>query len=163
MSTEFNILTENTFGFKGGKLYVMLLRDNGSYGVEVVDRAKTFGRKMADSREQAEFLFKSICDRLSNYKTIEDAVDAITKAFTFESVDKVLFVIIMDDKVCSQDDIVSIRDVIKFRTLLKFGYKKKVKEEDALTIYIYEKRTDKKPYAILVGTTKGSDFKLELI
>ena len=163
MNTDFNILTEDTFSFKGGKLYVMLLVDGGKYGVEVVDRTKTFGRKMTDSRSDADFLFKSISDRLSRYTKLKDAEDAIVKCFALDSLNKVLFVLIMDDKVGSQADIVSIADKVKFVSKLKFGYSKKKRDKNALTVYIYENRTDKKPYAVLVGTTNADDFKFELI
>lgn len=163
MNTDFRILSENTFNLKGGKLYVMLLRDNGNYGVEVVDREKTFGRKMTETRKQAEFLFDSISDRLNRYKCLKDAVNAIERCFALDSVDKVLFTLIMDDRVSAQADIVSMKGKVKFISQPLFNVKKDVKEKGALTVYIYEKRTDKKPYAVLVGTIKVNDFKFELL
>jgi hypothetical protein len=157
MNTDFNILTENTFSFKGGKLYIMLLLDKGKYGVEVVDRGKTFGRKMTETRSDADFLFESISDRLDRCKNLSEAENAIVKCFALDSLDKTLLVLFMDDKIGSQADIVSIKGKVKFITKPKFG------DDDSLVVYIYEKRTDKKPYAVLKGTTKGDDFKFELI
>jgi len=163
MNTDFRILSENTFNLKGGKLYVMLLRDNDNYGVEVVDREKTFGRKMTESRKQAEFLFDSVTERLSRYKNLKDAVFAIEKCFAFKSLDKLLFVLIMDDKVCSQADIVAMKGKFKFKTRLKFGYNKNVKDKDSLTVYIYENQTAKKPYGVLFGSADSKNMKFELL
>lgn len=155
--TEFRILRENTFSLKGGKLYLMLLRENGIFGVEVADRAKTFGRKMAKDRKGADFLFDSIEERLSRYDNVKDAEKAIENCFGFKSLDKLMFVLVMDDRICSQSDIVAIKGKIKFITRPEFG------ENDSLEVFISENRTDKKPYAVLKGTTKGDDFKFELI
>jgi hypothetical protein len=157
MNTEFRILNENTFNLKGGKLYTMLLRDNGIFGVEVVDREKTYGRKMTENLKQAEFLFDSISDRLIKYKTFTDAVSAIERCFGLDSLNKTLFTLIMDDKIGSQADIVAMKGKFKFVTLPKFG------KDDSLIVNIFEKRTDKKPYGVLIGTVKGDDFKFELI
>lgn len=157
MNTDFRILRENTFNLKGGKLYLMLLRDNGSFGVEVADRTKTFGRKMTVDRNQADFLFDSIEERLSRYTCIQDAEKAIETSFKFKSLNKLMFVLIMDDKICSQDDIVNMGDNVKYYTRPQFG------DNESLTVYISEKKTDKKPFCVLTGTTKANDFKFELI
>lgn len=135
----------------------MLLRENGNFGVEVADREKTFDRKMTKDRKEADLLFDSIEDRLARYKHLRDAEKAIETCFGFKSLDKLLFVLIMDDRISSQADIVAIKGRVKFVTRPKFG------DDDALTVYIFENRADKKPYGVLKGTTRGDDFKFELI
>lgn len=163
MNTDFKIINENTFSFKGGKLYLMLLYENGEFGVEVVDHTKTFGRKIAKDYKSADFLFESVANRLSQYKCLEDAENAIIKCFAFDSLDKLLFVLIMDDRISSQADIVSIKNKFNFIINLKFGYKKKVKNSNYITIYVYEKITDKKPYGLLYGSSMANDMKFELL
>jgi hypothetical protein len=157
MNTDFRILRENTFNLKGGKLYLMLLRENGNYGVEVVDREKTFGRKMSKDRKEADFLFDTIEDRLARYKNLKEAEKAIESCFGFKSLDKLLFVLIMDDRISCQADIVAMKGKVKFVTRPEFG------DNDSLTVYIFENKTDKKPYGVLKGTTKVNDFKFELL
>lgn len=163
MNTDFRIIKENTFSLKGGKLYTMLLRENGVFGVEVVDRTKTFGRKFAKTFEDAEFLFDSIAERIAQYKDLTDAENAIARCFAFKSLDKLLFVLIMDDRLSSQADIVAIKGKFKFRTRLKFGYRKKVKDIDSLTIYIYDTETSKRPYAVMYGAADAQKLIFELL
>jgi hypothetical protein len=163
MDTDFKVINENTFSFKDGELYVMLLRENGEFGVEVVDREKTFGRKITQDYKTADFLFESVINRLSQYKCLEDAENAIMKCFAFDSLDKLLFVLIMDDRISSQSDIVSIESKFNFIIRLKFGYRKKIKNKNSITIYVYEKITDKKPYALLYGSDMANDMRFELL
>lgn len=162
MLTDFRILKEETFNFKGGKLYVMLLRENAKFGIEVVDREKSFGRKFTANRDEADFLFESIANRLSKYKNIKDAEAAIKRSFSLEPIDKLLFVLIVDDSVISQNDIVSLKDKLKFKTRVKIDYFKKKKKENALTIYVYSD-SEKKPFGVLIGTREAKDLRLELL
>lgn len=157
MNNDFRVIRENTFNLKGGKLYLMLLRDNGVFGVEVVDREKTFGRQMTNTRKEADFLFDSIVDRLDKFTSIKDAENAIKRCFKVKSTDKMMFVLIMDNKVSSQTDIVAIRDKIKFVTKVKFN-----REKGLMTIHVSENRTEK-PFATLKGTDDGKNLIFELL
>ena len=159
MNTEFRVLKEETFSLKGGTIYTMLLRENGIFGVEVVNNKKTFGRKYTKDRPEADLLFDMTVDRLSQYKSIVDAEKAVENCFGFKSLNKLMFVLLMDDVVCSQVDIVIMKSKgkVKFVTHHEFG------DDDSLSIYISEKITDKKPYGVLKGTVRGRDFKCELL
>lgn len=162
MLNDFRILSENTFNFKGGKLYLMLLRENAKYGVEIVDREKSFGRKFAESRAEADYLFESIVNRLSKYKSLKDAEIAIKRCFSLKSLDKLLFVLIMDDSVVTQDDIKSLKEKLKFKTRVKVNYLKSKKKENALTVYVYL-NSEKRAFGVLTGTREAKDLKLELL
>jgi hypothetical protein len=163
MNTDFRILAEETFTFKGGKLYVMLLREDAKFGVEVVNREKTFGRLFSDDRQSAEFLFDSVKNRLLLYKKIGDAEDAIVLCFGLKSMSKILFSLTMGDRVTNNADMKEIRYKFDHDIRLKFGYKKKLKELNGLTIYIYESRTSRKPFGLLYGTDRGDDMLFELL
>lgn len=162
MLNDFRILSEETFNFKGGKLYLMLLRENAKYGVEVVDREKSFGRKIVGSRSDADFLFESISNRLSKYKTIKDAETAIKRCFSLKDMNKLLFVLIVDDSTISQSDIKSLKKNINFRTRVKVDYLKSKKKENALTVYVYAD-SERKAFGVLTGTREAKDLKFELL
>ena len=164
MSNEFRILLEETFSFKGGKLYLMLLRENENFGVEVVDRDKTFGRKYTEDRKKADFLFETISNRLSAADKLSEAEKIVINAFTHQSIDKTIFTLTMYNRVCSQSDVVSLKkNKVNFHTRLQFGYRKKVKDKESVTIYVYENRTDKKPFGILYGGLEAINLIFELI
>lgn len=163
MNTDFRILAEETFTFKGGKLYVMLLREDAKFGVEVVNREKTFGRLFSDDRQSAEFLFDSIKNRLLLYKKIGDAEDAIVLCFGLKSMSKILFTLIMGDRVTDVKDLNNIRHKFEHHIRLKFGYRKKTKELNGLTIYIYESRTSRKPFGLLYGDDFSDAMSFELL
>jgi len=160
---DFRVILESTFKFKEEKLYLMLLRENGMFGVELVDRKKTFGRKYTKDRKQADLLFDEISNRLSEFKSLHLAEEFIKDSFKTKSIDKLLFIIMANGKTITQNDIVKMKDKVNFNLKLKFDFERKVKKKDALTIYVYEKRLDKKPFGVMVGTTNGDDLKFELV
>lgn len=162
MNTEFRVISENTFDLKGGKLYTMLLRENENFGVEVVNRTKTFGRKLTKNRKEADILFDAVSDKIAKYKHIKDAESAITRCFSLKGMDKLLFVLVAEDSVITQKDIVSLKDRIDFKTRVKINYVKNVRKENALTVYIYL-GLDKKAFGVLIGTREAKDLKFELL
>ena len=166
MSTDFRILKEETVPYKGGKLYLMLLRENARFGVEVVNREKTFGRKYASTRKEADKLFDLITDKLFKYKLIVDAENAIARCFSVDSNDKFIFVLVADDTILTQADISPLKEKVEFRTRIKLGYNKNKREKNALTIYIYlgsRLTSNQKAFGVLVGTRKAKDLKFELL
>lgn len=65
MSTEFKILNEETFSYKrNNKLFLMLLRDGDTYGVEIVSAHDSYGRKFCKDRAQAEKVFDFLTKKL---------------------------------------------------------------------------------------------------
>ena len=160
---NFRIILENTFKFKEGKLYLMMIRENEVYGVEVVDREKTFGRKYAKNREQADLLFDKISTKLSKLKRLSDAEQVIERCFSSKTIDKTLFILMADDKILTQTDIVKMNNQIEFWMTVKIGFNKMVKDEDSLTVYVYETSKRKKPFGVLVGDAFGKNLKFELL
>jgi len=161
MTTDFRILKEDTLTFKGGRLYLMLLCEKSRFGVEVVDNEKTFGRKFARSRAEADFLFESITNRLSKYKSLLDAEAALKRSFSSDDLDKILFILITDGAVVSQADITSLKEKINFKLKVKVDYLKNKKKKNALTIYVYL-NSERKPFGVLTGTREAKDLRLEL-
>lgn len=161
--TDFRVLKENTFTFKGDKLYLMLVIDNASYGIEVVDHSKTFGRKMTSDRKEADNMFDVLSDRLAGFSSLVDATNFLEKTFSMKSKDKFRFAIVALNNVISQNNIVEMLGAkIKFKTKLQFNYSGKTKKKDALTVYIYFGK-EKKPLGMLVGTTKADDLKFNFL
>lgn len=160
---DFRIILENTFKFKEGKLYLMLLREDGRFGVEVVNREKTFGRRFAKDKAEADLLFDLTSKKLYKYKKKDDAESALKRCFSLKSIDTLKFMLFVDDNTISQADIMEMRSSIEFRTRVKIDYRKNKKEENALTIYIYESFKHKKPFGVLVGTREAKDLRFELL
>ncbi len=159
--TDFKIINETSKRFLGGELCVMLILCKGIYSVEVVTQKKTFGRKPTTSKEQAELLFKTIEDSIFRYSKLVDASETLEKCFTFKTIDKIIFVIYVQDRIITQDDIVYLRKNIKFRTKIKNGFYDKIKQDGTVTIYIVPD-FDKKPFGYLVGTEYLRDLQFKL-
>lgn len=141
----------------------MLLRENSLYGIEVVDRTKSFGRKMIDDRKDADHIFETLTERLNAFSTLKAAEDFLHQTFAIKSINKFRFAILALDNVISQNDVVNMLNAkIKFKTRLQFGYSGSKKKKDALTVYIHT-MTSKKPFGVLVGTTKANDFKFKFL
>lgn len=160
---DFRVLLETTFNYKGGKLYLMLLRDSGRFAVEVVNKSKTFGRKFAKDRNEADDIFGLTSEKLSKYTSLLDAESSIKRCFSVKSMTKLKFLLTVDDNVITLSDIVSLRKKIDFRTRVKINYKRNAKEDNALTVYVYESRRHKKPWGLFVGTREAKDLKFELL
>ncbi len=118
--SEFRILNENTFSLKGNKLYVMLLRENGNFGVEVVDRHKTFGRKFAEDKQEADALFEIITQKISLCKSLEEAEQMIESSFKRKNTKETLFLLLVKDAKLSQEDFGKL--VAKFKLKVKPKY-----------------------------------------
>jgi len=157
MLNDFRILNENTFSFKGGKLYLMLLRENAKFGVEVVDREKTFGRKFAKDREEAVFLFETIGKRLSRCTNLKSAEDSIKKAFSRKKLSEILFLFTAEGRTLTQDEIgeLVIKYGLKVRT--KYDYALDKRKKGAITIYVFFE-TKGKSIGKFYGKRFGSDF-----
>lgn len=163
MNTDFKILMECTFDYKGKKLHLMLLRENSMYGIEVVDNTKSFGRKMTDDRKDADHIFETLTERLNAFSSLKSAEDFLTETFAIKSLNKFRFSIMALYNVISQSDIVNMLNAkVKFKTRLQFGYNGSKKKKDALTVYIHLTNS-KKPFGVLVGTTKANDFKFNFL
>lgn len=161
--SDFRVLSEVTFNFRGDKLYLMLLRDSNKYGVEVVDRDKTFGRKFARDRSNAEYVYNTISKRIDRCKSIEEANNIITKAFSRRSLTETVLLFMVDEKVLSQNKVGEIifdlnLNVAKstndfFLNKTKKGY---------LTIFIRIK-SDKAVFGCFAGKRFGKNFKFHLL
>lgn len=158
----FKILKEETINLKGGRLCVLLTSEKGKCGVEVVNDRRGFGRKYTDNRDEAEFLFDALFERISTYKKVADAEKAVKKCLSFRSIDKIVFVLLAEEKIVTQNFIVVLRKKIRFRTTIKLNYKRRIKKNGALTIYI-SSEFDKKPFGVFTGTDEAKDLKFKLI
>ena len=154
---DFRILKENTFKFKDGKLYLMLLRENNKFAIEIVDKSKTFGRTFAEDRKEAEFLFDATTDKLNLKNTLAEAVVAIKFIFDRDDFKETLFLLSLEDRDMSQFEIGTLVIKLKFSTKVKYGYLKKVTKRGAITIKVFFKDKSK-PIGMFFGTRFGKDF-----
>ena len=160
MSEDFKILEERTIGFKNNKLYVMLLRELGEFGVEVASKTEGFGRKFAEDRTKATELFEAVADKLSTIKNFDKAEATIKDCFSLKDLNEIFFLLKSEDVVRSQASIGDLYDIFKFIVKPKFNYKGDKKSKGSLTIYIsFGKK--KKPIGRFIGTEYGDDFVFE--
>lgn len=69
--SDFKIIDETTTIFKCSNVCVMLLRVDGEFGVEVVDRKESFGRVLLKDRDEADLVFCLISNKLLKQKRNE--------------------------------------------------------------------------------------------
>jgi hypothetical protein len=158
--TEFRILKEETFSYKGGKLYLMLLKDFDKFGVEVVDRIQTFGRKYAKDRKEAEYLFDIITKRLNTYKDIDVATCAIKRCFARKNLNETMFLLVAEERITSQTKIGRMVKKFKLNVEAKVGYFRDSRKKGAITIYIY---FGGKVFGRFYGTRFSDDFSWEVL
>jgi len=160
MSEEFRILNESTVSFKNNKLYIMLLREFGEYGVEVASKTEGLGRKFAEDKAKATELFDAVAEKLVNIKSFERAEEKIKSYFSLKDINEIIFLLKSEDVVRSQ---ISIGDLcVYFRFKAKSKYDTKGDEYclGAITIYIFFGKK-KKPIGRFIGTRFGDDFVFE--
>lgn len=160
MSEEFRILNESTISFKNNKLYVMLLKELGEYGVEVASKSEGFGRKFAEDKAKATELFEAVADKLSRIKNFELAERKIKSYLSLKDVNEIIFLLQSEDVVRTQ---VSIGDLyVSFKLRTKASYDTRGDDYclGAITIYIFFGKK-KKPIGRFIGTRFGDDFIFE--
>lgn len=162
MGEDFRILSETTVNFKGEKLYIMLLRESDKFGVEVVDKEKTFGRKYANNRKEAEFLFEVISTKLSSYRKIKLAEKAIIESFKLKAVDKTILFLYAYEKTLSRNLIKKMARKLKFKIRIIEGLYEGNKIEGVITINVYFNE-ENKVFGKFVGTLLDKDFIFELV
>lgn len=147
--TDFKILDEVTFTYKGGKLYLMFLKEGDTFCVEVIDRGKTYGRKSARSRAEASMLFDALSGKLSTFKCFDKAAKTLTKYFAFTNINKILFVILSDETKFGQKDVIALKEKLDFKM-------KVVIEDESVTIDVF--LSGKKKFGTFTGTTNDNDL-----
>ena len=159
---DFNIINENTISFKNNKLYVMLLRELGVYGVEVASKTDGFGRKFAEDKEEATKLFEAIVEKLSNINNFEQAETKIKSYFSLKDINEIIFLLESEDVVRSQ---VSIGDLYaSFKLKVKSHYDTKGDEYclGYITIYVFF-NNKRKPLGRFIGKRFSDNFVWETL
>lgn len=160
--TDFRVLKENTFKFKEGKIYLMLLKDGEKFSIEVVNKSQSFGRKFAEDRKEAEFLFDITTVKIDSTKTLADAESAIRLCFDRDDLKETMFLLALEDRDMSQFEIGVLVIKLKFTTKAKYGYIKNKTKRGAITISVFFKDKNK-PIGVFFGTRFGKDFRFESI
>lgn len=155
---DFRILKESTFNMKGGKLYLMMLREEGRFGVEVVNRSETLGRQFGDDRPCAESMFDKLEEKLSKIQMLSEAETTIRGMLSLKP-NEFKFVLSSDDVVLSQAEVGRL--MIKHKpTSVKTKYNQlfDAKKKGSITIYVF---FGKKPIGRFAGVRFGKNFKFE--
>ncbi|HUU87999.1 MAG TPA: hypothetical protein VMX17_09620 [Candidatus Glassbacteria bacterium] len=160
MNNDFRILGENTISFKKDKLYVMLLRDSGEFGVEVTTKSEGLGRKLLESKEKAVELFDALSEKLLKEIDIAKAINSVKVYFKLKDINEVLFLLNSEDIVRSQNSIGDLYDLFKFKVKTKYDTKGDDYLLGSITIYIFFKNKTK-PIGRFSGTRFGDDFIFE--
>ena len=159
---EFRILKEHTFKFKEGKLYLMLLREGDRFGVEVVDRNKTFGRKYTTDRKEADLLFNTIEKRLSVYNDLLSAEFKIKSCLKKTDLKEMMFLLSLEDREMSQAEIGQLLIKQKFQVKTKYNVCRTEKKDGSITIYVFFD-IKKKALGRFYGERFSKKFKWELL
>jgi hypothetical protein len=149
MLSTFKILEEATFNLRGGKLFLMLLNDEGKFAVEVVNNKESFGRKFAKNEKEAELLFETLSEKLDTFKCTAKATLAVKKYFAFKAVDKILFLILSDKDKLGQKDIRSMKKKISFKIKVNI-------EGDSVKIDVFF--PDETKFGTFTGTVNDNDL-----
>ena len=157
---DFYILDERTVNFKNNKLYVMLLKEFGEFGVEVASKSKGLGRKFAKDKDKASELFDAVADKLSHIKSFEQAETRIKSYFSLKDVNEIIFLLKSEDVVRSQTSIGDLSVYFRFKAKSKYDCKGDVNCLGAITIYVFFGKK-KKPIGRFIGTRFGDDFIFE--
>lgn len=160
MGEDFRILNECTVAFKKDKLYVMLLRELGEFGVEVTSKNEGLGRKFAKDKTQANELFDAVSEKLLRTKGIDKAEKDVKSYFALKDLNEILFLLKSEDVVRSQISIGDLYVSFKFRTKTEYDTKGTGYCLGAITIYIYFNKR-RKPIGRFIGTRFGEDFIFE--
>lgn len=162
MNTDFRILSENTFNLKADKLHLMLLRENGNFGIEVVDHEKSFGRVFARDRTQADLLFELLEKRLDKSRYTLQAEIFLRTLFSLGSIDKMLFLLAVDGARISEAAIGRLVRKFKLSVRSRKDFIAGKKKRGAITIWVcFESRG--KMFGRFSGTRLGKDFLFELL
>lgn len=155
----FRILREQTFNLRGGKIYLMLIIDCGLFGVEVVNRSESYGRKTLTTRAKADLLFKSFEFSLNECKDLKTAEDIIRVSLAGKSLEDIFFLLKVYGKKFSQTVIGEIVSEFKLAVNVKRGFLRDEKKVGAITITV---SLNSKVIGRFFGTRYGTNFQFQL-
>lgn len=75
------------------QLWLMIVCINGQFGIEINSRTEAVGRKMSNSRREAEAMFNHIGKKLESIADIDTAWDLLDVGFRQKTVKEMMFVI----------------------------------------------------------------------
>jgi hypothetical protein len=91
---EFKIIEEATLSFiEGDKLYLMLIKDNGNYFIEVDSKTSCIGKRQVRSRKEGEVVFEQMEKRLCCYFDVWSAFEMLDFAFAMETIREHMFLV----------------------------------------------------------------------
>lgn len=153
MSPDFKILQEHTFHYKNNKEFcMMLLKADGTYGVEVVNQKESFGRINCKVRKQAESIFNSITHFVYPRLTYEEVCRFFQFLRKANTQDKILFLLRSYNKTrLSQTQIGNIID--------EFGLtiKSAIRKDQKMAIKVFFPK-ERKPFGEFNGTFLKKNF-----
>lgn len=92
--TEFKIIEDNIINYNGNnQLYIMIIKVNGRYYVEINTRTKHIGRKLIYDRKTSDFVVDQLIQCLSKYSTIQSALDVLNHAFKTKYLNEFMFLV----------------------------------------------------------------------
>lgn len=151
MTEDFKILNEETFNYKrGNNLCLMLLRDGGTYAVEIVSNHASYGRKFCTDRTQADKVFEFLKDKLSLINDYESIIKLLVSCFKV-SLTEMKFLFMVHGKKFGQ---VQIGKLI---SEFKLNIKSRVKPNKEMIIRVYLPKS-RVCFGEFTGTFLKKDF-----
>jgi len=107
---EFKIIEEATLTFiDGDKLYLMLIKENTNYFIEVDSEKARIGKRQVRSRKEGEVVFEQMAKRLNTYFDLWSAVEMLNIAYGLKTIREHMFL------VNNLNREVGLNDIFKFK------------------------------------------------
>jgi len=121
ITCDFKIIKELHFRYCDSKdIYVMLIKSDNQFIVELNSRTKLIGRKILHNQKNAEILFKLLDFQLGNYLFYEKCISLVDFAFHFNKLNSTLFALHVSNLKFKYEEIREIKRRLLFATKYLF-------------------------------------------
>ena len=91
---QFKIIVEQTLNYQDkSELYLMLIKHNDNYFIEVNSRTSRVGRRQVRSRREGDVVFSQMQERLQSYCEIKSVVELLNLAFKMKTIREHMFLV----------------------------------------------------------------------
>jgi hypothetical protein len=115
---DFKIKNEEEIKYPGinNQLWLMLVRVNGSYGVETNTRYESLGRKIAPTEKVARRMFEDVSNKLNELGDLHTATDLLDRAFAMPTINEMMFIIIASYSNIKFPDLCRMKKQFSYKT-----------------------------------------------
>lgn len=112
MDKEFKIIEEAILDFGSTyEIYLMLIRSNDNYLIQIDSRISQIGKRFVLSRKEGETVFQQMESRLRCYRTLYSAIRLLQLSFAMKTIREHMFLINNLDREVELNDIWKMKQV----------------------------------------------------